>query len=127
LPDFTRSETLEILAYAVIHTLITELKNNNCKGQIGFVGMTRVFKFGNDSLTNGSQYLIDKHASCPIDKETISSVFNKLQTTPDSSALDQTYRKSIKAEIESRLNAIGYWECIPIPMKDITKPKKKGK
>ncbi len=59
LPDFTQKEAMEILTYALIHTLITELKNNYCEGKIGFIGMNRVFCFGNRSLTKGAEYLIN--------------------------------------------------------------------
>lgn len=115
LPDFTRKEAMEILTYALIHTLITELKNNYCEGKIGFIGMNRVFCFGNRSLTKGAEYLIEKYGYCPIGVNNISNVFIELKSEPDINKIDEKYRRIIKTEIGTRLDNIGYWDFIPIP------------
>jgi len=115
LPDFSKPETLEILAYVVLHVLITELLNQYTQGQIGFVGIQRLFRFGGPPLTAGARYLLDTHPNCPIGTTTIGQVFHELQATPDTSKIDTTYRSLIRAEIEKRLEAIGYWKYLPIP------------
>ncbi len=116
LPDFNRVETMEILAYAVIYNLISELKNNYCKGKIGFVGMKRVFKFGGKELTDGAKYLIEKYGYIPIGNKTLKDVFEELRSQPDINKIDNNYRKIIKDEISKRLKQIGYWDFIPIPL-----------
>lgn len=115
LPDFSKRETLEILAYTVIHALITELKVNYCKGKVGFIGMQRIFRFGGERLTNGTKYLIDKYKNCSIGEKTISDVFNELKDEPNIDNINENYRRMIKKEIEKRLEIIGYWDYIPIP------------
>jgi len=115
LPDFSKKETMEILAYTLIHVLITEIKNNYCSGKIGFIGMNRVFSFGNPLLTKGAKYLIDTYSYCPIGDKKISDVFLELKTEPNIENIDENYRRLIKIEIENRLKTIGYWDFIPIP------------
>lgn len=117
LPDFSKPETLEILAYVIIHTIITELKNNYCQGKIGFIGINRIFKFGdNPALTKGCEYLINTYGNCPIGNKTIKEVFTELKNEPDINKIDQNYRRLIKYEIEKRLECIGYWNILPIPL-----------
>ncbi|MFA5731618.1 MAG: hypothetical protein WC934_06405 [Acidithiobacillus sp.] len=115
LPDFTKTETFEILAYTILSILITELKNNNCEGKIGFVGMSRIFKFGGKELTKGATYLIETYKHCPIGELTIGMVFERLKNNEDSDEIDKKLRILIKKEIEERLNIIGYWDYLPIP------------
>ena len=115
LPDFSKKETMEILAYSLIHTLITELKNNYCQGKIGFIGLNRIFQFGNTSLTNGVKHLIEKYGYCNIGEKTILDVFEELKTEPNIDNIDNNYRRKIKEEITRRLDLIAFWDFIPIP------------
>ncbi|MFW6312163.1 MAG: helix-hairpin-helix domain-containing protein, partial [Nanoarchaeota archaeon] len=126
LPDFSKTETKEILTYALIHSLITELKNNYCKGKIGFVGGKRIFKFGSNTLTKGAKFLIDTYGYCTVGDKTIEKVFKELKKEPDIEKIEgiNTYRSLIKKEIEKIIKKIGYWDYLPIS--DIKKPKEKG-
>ena len=103
------------MPYAIIHAIISELKNNYCEGKVGFIGMQRIFRFGGERLTNGTKYLIDKYKNCFIGEKTISDVFNELKDEPNIDNINENYRKMIKKEIEKRLEIIGYWDYIPIP------------
>jgi len=116
LPDFNRLESMEIVALAVISTLITALKSNYCKDRIGFTGMDRAFKFGNERLTNGALHLLTDHGAVLIGDKPIIDIFNELKNEPDPAKIDDGYQASIKKEIATRLNAIGYWDYIPVPM-----------
>lgn len=122
LPDFTLEESKQILAYGLIFNLIKEIISNYTKGKIGFVGMQRIFKFGeNPELTKGCQYLIDTYGSCIIDEEkeyTIKSVFEWLKKEPDIKKIDNTIRSSIRSKIEFLLDKIGYYDFIPLPLKN---------
>ncbi len=113
LPDFTKRETMEILAYALIYELISETKNNYCGGKIGFagIGLNRSFIFINERLTEGASHLITHYGYCPLGKETISGAFNKLKSELN---FDKNSRQLIKKGIEARLNAIGYWDYLPL-------------
>lgn len=124
LPDFDNPKTLEILAYAVIHVLITELKNKYCEGKIGFIGGKRIFIFGGERLTKGAEYLINTYGDCSIGDKTINEIFNELKNEPDVEKIDDTYRIMIKKEMEIRLYEIGYWDYLPIP--EIEKTKEEG-
>ena len=115
LPNFTKQETLEILSYLVIHALISELIKNYCKGKIGFIGLSRKFKFGGEKLTKGAKYLINTYGYCKIGNKTIIEVFNELKEELNIENINKDYRKLIKKEIEKRLEIIGYWDYIPIP------------
>jgi hypothetical protein len=92
-------------------------KKKYCNGLIGFVGMSRIFKFGNERLTAGVQYLIDTYGDAPVGDTTIRGVFEHVKDTPDET---DEYRlsisKQIREQIATRLDAIGYWDYIPIPM-----------
>jgi hypothetical protein len=109
LPDFTKKETLEILAYAVMETLL----KNYAQDRIGFFGTNRVFRFGNERLTKGVEYLLEVCKNAPTyDGNTIGDTFRLFRE----SKVDGTkLRKSLKDEVSKRLSAIGYWEYIPIP------------
>ena len=62
LPDFSKKETLEILAYAVLEVLL----KNYAEDRIGFFGTNRVFRFGNERLTKGVEYLLKLCSKCPV-------------------------------------------------------------
>jgi len=115
LPDFSRKETKEILTYALIYALISELKKNYCEGKIGFDRMSETFKFGGERLTNGAKYLIDTYGYCKIGAKTITEVFNELMKEPDINKINENYRTLIKSRIKKRLDIIEYWKYIPIP------------
>jgi hypothetical protein len=61
LPDFTKKQTLEILAYAVLESLL----NNYAEDRIGFFGTNRVFKFGNERLAEGVKHHLDLCKDAP--------------------------------------------------------------
>lgn len=110
LPDFKKKRALEILAYAALETL----QKNYAEDRIGFFGTNRVFKFGNQELTKGVKHLIDLCKDAPTyDGKTIGDTFELFkQSRVDATKL----RNSLKDEVSSRLNSIGYWDFIPIPM-----------
>lgn len=121
LPDFEQKETFEILAYIVIHTIITDHFNNYSEGLIGFIEDSRDFTFGNQSLTDGASYLIETYGSCKIGAYSIQEVFDRLQQNEDPDDIDKKLRINIKQEIEQRLDEIGYWDDLPVPSLDIHK------
>ena len=115
LPNFNMTETFEILAYVIIHIIISEEIKHYCNNKIGFIGTSRIFKFGGKRLTDGAKYLIDTYGYCKIGDKTIKEVFLELKNEPDITKINNNYRKIIKKEIENRLEKIGYWDYIPIP------------
>jgi hypothetical protein len=115
LPDFTTTETLEILAYAVMSALITEMKASHCDDKIGFVGMRRQFTFGNRTITTGAQYLVDTYGTLPVGKYTIDSLFTALKGVKEPDEIDKSLRILIRSEMQSRLTTIGYWDYLPVP------------
>ena len=115
LPNFNDNKVLSICTYTIMYALITELKNNNCEGKIGFVPMSRIFCFGGKELTKGVEYLIKTYSHLPIGNKTIQSVFESLKNGQKPDEIDSQLRIFIKQEIESRLDEIGYWNFIPIP------------
>jgi hypothetical protein len=115
LPDFTRTETLEILAYAVMSALITEMKASHCDDKIGFVGMRRQFTFGNRTITAGAQYLIDTYGELPIGSHTVGDLFIALKDVTEPDEVGKDLRILIRSEMQSRLTTIGYWEYLPVP------------
>ncbi|MFW9998009.1 MAG: hypothetical protein ACFFD4_38560, partial [Candidatus Odinarchaeota archaeon] len=117
LPDFQREETNEILAYSLIYSIITDMKNNYTNGRIGFFGDEKEFKFGGKKLTEGSIYLLKKHGSCKIGKTAIGELFLKLRNLTDMDELDDKTRSEIREEIAKRLDSINYWGYIPLPRK----------
>ena len=118
LPDFTRNETLEILAYSVLNTLFNELKGKWSDGQIKFTNDNpRHLIFGGERLTKGAQYLLNVYSDCPIGNETIGTVFDELRREIDLEKFSfKKYNASIRLEVSNRLDAIGYWGYIPIPI-----------
>ncbi len=109
MPDFTNKKTLEILAYVTLEVLL----KNYAEDWIGFFGTNRVFRFGNERLTNGIKYLLDLCKDAPTyEGNTIGDAFKLIEQ----SKVDVTkLRKSLKDEVSKRLIAIGYWDYIPIP------------
>lgn len=116
LPDFNNQKAIEILSCVLLSSLITEIKNNNCDGKIGFFGTNRVFKFGGKELTEGALFLIKNCNAILIRKDyTIGSIFELLRKGEDPDEIDKKLRILIKYEIEKRLDEIGYWNYLPIP------------
>lgn len=109
LPDFKRKEALEILAYAALETLL----KNYAEDRVGFFGTNRVFRFGNEKLTKGVEHLFDICKDAPVyDGNTIGDTFELFKK----SSVDPTkLRKALKEEVTRRLEAIGYWDYVPIP------------
>lgn len=109
LPDFRRKETLEIMAYSALHALIY----NYAQDKIGFFGTNKVFRFGNERITDGVKYLFNLCKDCPVyDGYTIEEVFEQIRQ----SKVDVTKcRRGMKDEVSKRLDKIGYWDYVPIP------------
>jgi hypothetical protein len=109
LPDFTKKETLEILAYSALGVLL----KNYAEDRIGFFGANRVFRFGNERLTKGVEYLFKLCTDSPVyDNLTVGDIFELLRQ----SKVDKTkLRKGLIEAVTSRLSKIGYWDYIPIP------------
>lgn len=121
LPDTSKQETLEILAYATLRFVLINYGNP----QIGFFGGDRVFRFGNDRLTKGAEYLLKTFGGSPVyGGKTIKDVFELLRKEPDKIDLMKC-RVSIKEEIGKRLEAIHYWDYVPIPMSPKTGEKER--
>jgi hypothetical protein len=112
LPDFTKKKTLEIMAYATLEVLL----KNYAEDRIGFFGTNKVFRFGNERLTEGVEYLLKQCKDAPTyNGNTIGDAFELIRD----SKIDITeLRKSLKEEVSKRLSAIGYWDFIPIPKLD---------
>ncbi|MHA1973746.1 MAG: hypothetical protein ACTSW1_12170 [Candidatus Hodarchaeales archaeon] len=116
LPDMRRNETFEIIAYSLLHSLITEIKNNYTQGKIGFFGENREFRFGNDRLTRGADFIIKKYYDLPINSTTtIGREFDRLRKIENFDTYDDKIRTKIKAQIQERLETIGYWGYVPLP------------
>jgi hypothetical protein len=109
LPDFNKKETIEILAYSALHTLI----KNYAKDRIGFFGTNKVFRFGGERLTKGVEYLFSLcKDSLTYTNYTIGETVELIkQSKVDTTQL----RKGIMDEVSKRLNQIGYWDYVPIP------------
>ena len=112
LPDFNKKKTLEILAYATLEVLL----KNYAEDRIGFFGTNRVFRFGNDQLTKGVEHILRSCKDCPTyDGNTIGETFELFRK----GKVDGTkLRHSLKDEVADRLDALGYWDVIPIPKMD---------
>jgi hypothetical protein len=109
LPDFTRRESIEILAYSALEVLL----KNYAEDRIGFFGTNRVFRFGNEKLTKGVEHLFDLcKDSSTYDGKTIGDALELIKQ----GKVDVTeLRRSLKEEVSKRLDAIGYWDFVPIP------------
>lgn len=109
LPDFSRRETIEILAYSALHALLRNYAND----RIGFFGTNKVFRFGGERLTKGVQYLFKSCKDCIVyENYTIGDV---LEMIKDSKADFGKSTKGIKEEVSKRQKAVGYWDYVPIP------------
>ncbi len=109
LPDFGKKEILEILAYAALEVLL----KNYAEDRIGFFGTNLVFRFGNERLTKGVEYLFNHCKDAPTyDGNTIGDA---LELIKHSKVEATKLRKSLKEEVSKRLIAIGYWDFVPIP------------
>jgi hypothetical protein len=109
LPDFKKKETIEILAYSALHSLI----KNYAQDRIGFFGTNKVFRFGGERLTKGVDHLFKLCKDSPVyDNLTVGDIFELLRQ----SKVDKTkLRKGLIEAVTSRLSKIGYWDYIPIP------------
>ena len=109
LPNFKKQETIEILAYSALHSLI----KNYAEDRIGFIGTNKVFKFGGKALTEGVERLFKLCKDCEVyDKLTIPEVIERIKE----SDYDLTkLRRGIIEQVISRLDRIGYWDFVPVP------------
>ena len=109
LPDFSRKETIEILALSALHTVLRNYAND----RIGFFGSSKVFKFGGERLTRGVEHLFDICKDCIVyDSLTISDVLNQIKLSNDDFA---NCTKGIKDEVAKRQKLIHYWDYVPVP------------
>jgi hypothetical protein len=109
LPDFERKEVIEILAYSALHALF----KNYAADKIGFFGSNRVFKFGDERLTKGVEYIFNVCKDCIVyDNFTITDIFEQIR---QSNFDKEKCRRGIKEEVAKRLVQIGYWDHVPIP------------
>jgi len=111
MPNFDYQETLEILAYALIHSFI---ENDYTNGKIGFIGTRKIFKFGNNQrLNDGANYLFNTYGYLPIGNATINHVLHDIKNDKKS----KEWKNEIRKEISNRLDTICYWNYIPLPIK----------
>jgi hypothetical protein len=109
LPDFSKRETIEILAYSALHALL----RNYATDKIGFFGANKVFKFGGERLTRGVEYLFDICKDCIVyENVTIKEVLDLIK---ESKVDFSKCTKGIKEEVARRQAQIGYWDYVPIP------------
>jgi hypothetical protein len=109
MPDFSKKESLEVLAYSALHVLV----KNYAEEKIGFFGSNKIFRFGDDALTEAVEYLFKSYKDCPVyDTYSIGEVFELIKQ----SNVDTTKcRRGIIAEVSKRLAIIGYWDIVPFP------------
>ena len=112
LPEFSKTETKEILAYAVLSTIYTELKNNYTNNKIGIKNPQSSLKFGGKELTESANYLIVNFGYCKIGTSTIKKILGRLK---EKNHISSEIKSSIREEIEQRLQVINYWKFLPIP------------
>jgi hypothetical protein len=109
LPDFSKKETMEVLAYSALHILI----KNYAEDKIGFFGTNKVFRFGSENLAQAAEYLFKLCKESPVyENHNIGEVFELIR---QSNFDPQICRKGIKDEVSKRLISIGYWKYVPIP------------
>ena len=120
LPDFAKREAIEVLAYSALGVLL----KNYAEDRIGFFGTNQVFRFGNERLTKGVEYLLNLCKECPVyEGHNIGEVFEMFRQ----SKVDQTkLRKGLIEEVSVRLVKIGYWDYIPIPAYSVMKDSKQA-
>ena len=124
LPDFTNSTVQEILTLALLMLLISELSNNYTHGKIGFEGVSNKLHFGGKTLTDGADFLLNTYSIVQVGDSTIGNIFNIIKENNISDSDKKNIRRSLRTEIETRLDSIKYYEFIPLPLK---KGKKKSK
>ncbi len=111
LPNFTLDKTKEILAYGLLYAFIGP---DYTQGKIGFIGPRKVMRFGKSTrLNNGAKYLFDTYGYLPVGEQTISEILDEIKDGHKG----QHWRIDIVKEISNRLEAIGYWDNIPLPLK----------
>jgi len=111
LPDFDRKETKEILSYALLYTFCRE---DYTDGNLGFIGSRKILRFGKSKrLNDGTRYLFDTYGQLPVGKQTISEVLKEIES---GTKRDEWFQLIVK-EISERLEEIGYWNYIPLPLK----------
>lgn len=116
MPDFTKKEGTEILAYALLFVFIG---NDYTNGKIGFVGSKKKLKFGNSKrLNDGAKYLFDIYGDLKIGNQTIKEILKNIKKDERK----DNWKADIKKEISDRLDKIGYWDYIPLPKKKKTNP-----
>lgn len=120
LPDFTKKEVIEILAYSALSTMYS----NFTEGRIGFIGLNKIFKFGNEKYTKEVWNLLQTYHYLPMyDNYTLGDILEIIKDNKDK--IDATkYSNAMGNQIASRLWKIGYWDYVPIP---ITKEKENTK
>jgi len=111
LPDFNKEEAKEILAYALLCAFV---RPDYTEGLIGFIGARKILRFGKSPrLNNGVRYLFDTYRDLPVGEQTISEVLDDIKN----GEIRDTWRRDIVKEISKRLDNIGYWDYIPLPLK----------
>lgn len=114
-PDLTKDESVEILAYTLLYVFVG---NDYTNGKIGFIGPRKIFKFGDsDRLNSGAKYLFETYGNLSVGEQTISQVLEEIKQGNKR----KNWRIDIRKEVSSRLDAIGYWDYIPLPLKQETK------
>ena len=109
LPDFSKRETIEILAFSALHALLRNYANE----RIGFFGTNRVFRFGGERLTKGVEHLFLICKDCIVyGNYTISDVLNQIKESKVDFA---KCTKGIKEEVARRQERIHYWDYVPVP------------
>jgi len=112
MPDFSRKETLEILAYTLLYVFIE--KDYTGKRLIGFYGPRKILRFGKGKrLNDGARYLFRTYGHLPVGDKAISDIMDELKRGNK----DKSWKKLIREEISKRLDIIGYWDYIPLPFK----------
>lgn len=111
MPDFTKKETNEILAYGLLYAFVEKDYTN---GLIGFVGSKKIFKFGKSKrLNDGAKYLFNTYGYLNVGNQTITEVLDDIKN----GICKKEWKKLIRDEISERLEVIGYWDYIPLPLK----------
>ena len=113
LPDFNNNKTIEILAYSTLYTFLAPdgtYTNNN----IGFIGPRKIMKFGKSKrLNEGVRYLFNIYGHLPVGGQIISEVLDEIEMWKK----NNEWFQAIVKEISERLDEIGYWDYIPLPLK----------
>lgn len=111
MPDFSKRESIEILVYSLLYAFISK---DYTGGKIGFVGARKLMKFGGQRLTDGANYLFETYGDLPVGEQSIAEVLEELRN----GRKRDNWKSEVRKEISNRLNEIGYWDCIPLPLKE---------